>query len=69
MSDKDLIAQSSKYFHSSYQEMIFYQFYSRWQDDIGRRETWVESIDRYMAYMKVKVGGALTEEEYSEIRE
>lgn len=69
MSDKDLIAESSKYFHSSYQEMIFYQFYARWQDELGRRETWVEAIDRYMAYMKGKVGDALSETEYSEIRE
>lgn len=69
MSDKDLIAESSKYFHSSYQEMIFYQFYARWQDELGRRETWIEAIDRYMAYMKGKVGDALSEAEYSEIRE
>lgn len=67
--DKDLIAESSKYFHSSYQEMIFYQFYARWQDDLGRRETWVEAIDRYIAYMKVKVGDKLTDDEYSDIRD
>lgn len=67
--DKDLIAESSKYFHSSYQEMIFYQFYARWQDEIGRRETWIEAIDRYMAYMKVKVGYSLSDEEYADIRD
>jgi ribonucleoside-triphosphate reductase (thioredoxin) len=67
--EKQLIAESSKYFHSSYQEMIFYQFYARWQDELGRRETWIEAIDRYMAYMKGKVGDALKDEEYSEIRE
>lgn len=66
---KDLIAESSKYFNSSYQEMIFYQFYSRWQPEIGRRETWIEAIDRYIAYMKGKLGSKLTETEYSEIRE
>ena len=69
MSDKELIAESSKYFHSSYQEMIFYQFYARWQDELGRRETWIEAIDRYIAYMKGKVGDKLSEEEYSDIRE
>jgi len=69
VSDKDLIEQSSKYFHSSYQEMIFYQFYARWQDDLGRRETWIEAIDRYISYMKGKVGDKLTDEEYNEIRE
>jgi ribonucleoside-diphosphate reductase alpha chain len=69
MGDKDLIAESSKYFQSSYQEMIFYQFYSRWQPELGRRETWIEAIDRYMAYMKGKLDDKLTETEYSEIRE
>lgn len=49
--------------------MIFYQFYARWQDDLGRRETWIEAIDRYVAYMKGKVGDALSETEYGEIRE
>jgi ribonucleoside-triphosphate reductase len=66
---KKIVDESSKYFHSSYQEMIFYQFYARWQDDLGRRETWVEAIDRYMTYMKGKVGDALSNSEYSEIRE
>lgn len=66
---KKIVDESSKYFHSSYQEMIFYQFYARWRDDLGRRETWVEAIDRYMAYMKGKVGDALKESEYAEIRE
>lgn len=69
MGDKDIIAESSKYFHSSYQEMIFYQFYARWQDDLGRRETWIEAIDRYMSYMKGKVGDKLSDKEYAEIRE
>jgi ribonucleoside-triphosphate reductase len=63
------IAESSKYFQSSYQEMIFYQFYSRWQPELRRRETWIEAIDRYMDYMKGKLGKKLSEDEYSEIRE
>ena len=65
----DLISESSKYFESSYQEMIFYQFYSRWQPELGRRETWIEAIDRYMNYMKGKVGDKLTEKEYDEVRD
>lgn len=67
--NKALVAESSKYFQSSYQEMIFYQFYSRWQPELGRRETWIEAIDRYMAYMKLKVGDSLTDTEYDEIRD
>jgi len=66
---KKVIKDSSKYFKTSYQEFIFYQFYSRWQDDLGRRETWVEAIDRYMDFMRENLGKKLTKEEYSEVRE
>lgn len=64
----DVIAESSKYFHSSYQELIFYQFYARWNDELGRRETWIEAIDRYMAYMTGKLTDKLSDAEYDEVR-
>jgi len=66
---KEKIAESSKYFATSYQEFIFYQFYSRWRDELGRRETWVEAIDRFMDYMKENIGSKLTNMEYEEVRE
>lgn len=66
---RDQVAASSKYFSSSYQEFIFYQFYSRWRDDLGRRETWLETIDRFMGYMHGKLGDKLTDTEYEEVRQ
>ncbi len=66
---KDRVAESSKYFKSSYQEFIFYQFYARFRDDLGRRETWVEAIDRFMDYMKENMGKKLIDAEYAEVRE
>ncbi len=66
---KEAIAKSSKYFISSYQEFIFYQFYARWRDDLGRRETWLEAIDRFMDYMHERLGDNLTDAEYSEVKE
>ena len=66
---KDKIAESSKYFKGSYQEFIFYQFYSRFRDELGRRETWVEAIDRFIDFMKEKLDKKLTPAEYSEVRE
>lgn len=66
---RDSIAASSQYFVSSYQEFIFYQFYARWRDDFGRRETWIEAIDRFMDYMQTKLGTSLTKAEYKEVRE
>lgn len=65
---REKIQASSKYFKSSYQELIFYQFYSRWRDDIGRRETWEEAIDRFMDFMKENLGTKLTVAEYEEVR-
>lgn len=63
------VEESSKYFSSAYSEYIFYQMYSRWVPELGRRETWIETIDRYMAYMKENIGDKLTAKEYEEVRQ
>lgn len=63
------VEESSKYFYSPYSEYIFYQFYSRWIPELGRRETWIETVDRYIAYMRENMGEKITEKEYSEVRE
>ena len=63
------VEESSKYFSSAYSEYIFYQMYSRWVPELGRRETWIETIDRYMAYMKENMGDKLSVKEYGEVRE
>lgn len=52
-----------------YQQFIFYQFYARWNDQLGRRETWEEAIDRFMGYMEKKLGSKLTKKEYQEVRQ
>jgi ribonucleoside-diphosphate reductase alpha chain len=66
---KQAVEESSKYFSSPYSEYIFYQFYSRWVPELGRRETWIETIDRYMTYMKENLGDKLSAREYGEVRE
>lgn len=65
---RNKVAESATYFASSYQEFIFYQFYARWRDDLGRRETWHEAIDRFMDYMRERLGNSLSDAEYSEVR-
>lgn len=67
-STKKAVEESSKYFSSPYSEFIFYQFYSRWMPDLGRRETWIETVDRYMAYMKENLENKLTKKEYDDVR-
>lgn len=63
------VEESSRYFSSPYSEYIFYQFYSRWIPELGRRETWIETIDRYMDYMKENLGKKLSQKEYEEVRQ
>lgn len=52
-----------------YQQFIFYQFYARWNNATGRRETWEEAIERFMAYMQKQMGKKLSAHEYKEIHE
>ena len=66
---RQIVEESSKYFASSYSEYIFYQMYSRWIPGAGRRETWIETIDRYMDYMKENLGNKLTVKEYDEVKQ
>ena len=40
---------------NDYQKFIAVSRYARWLDDAGRRETWDETVDRYVDYMSQKV--------------
>ena len=66
---KKVFDESSSYFVSSYEEFIFYRTYSKWQDTLGRRETWIETVDRFMAYMKENLGDKMSAKDYSDIKE
>lgn len=65
----ELVRESKKYFRNPLSEFVYYRTYSRWMDEEGRRETWIETIDRYMSFMKENLGEKLTETEYTEVRE
>lgn len=65
-----LAAESKRYFEGNpLGEFVYLRTYSRWIEEEGRRETWVETVDRYMAFMRENLAGKLTEEEYAETRE
>jgi len=66
---RKLAEESKKYFRNPLAEFIYYRTYSKWIDNENRRETWIETIDRYMDFMKENLGDKLNEEEYKEIRE
>lgn len=65
---KQLAAESKKYFKNALGEFIYYRSYSRWVDESGRRETWIETVDRYINFMRENIGQALSETEYQEIK-
>ena len=64
-----LAADSKQYFRNPLGEFVYYRSYSKWIDTEGRRETWIETIDRYITFMKENLGNKLTEKEYKEVRE
>jgi len=66
---KRLTAESRKYFRNSLSEFVYFRSYSRWIPEEGRRETWVETVDRYFAFMKENLGSKLKPAEYEELRE
>lgn len=66
---KKLVEESKKYFRNPLGEFIYYRTYSRWIEEENRRETWIETIDRYVAFMKENLGEKLADVEYQEIKE
>jgi len=66
---KKLAEESKKYFRNPLSEFVYYRSYAKWIKEEGRRETWIETIDRYMNFMKSKIGDSLKESEYNEVRE
>lgn len=65
---QELVDDSARYFRNPLAEFVYYRTYSRWLPEQGRRETWIETVYRYMSYMKKKLGDKLTPDEYSEIQ-
>jgi len=66
---KDLAKESKKYFKNQLGEFVYYRTYSKWIEEEGRRETWIETVDRYINFMKGKLKNALKDSEYKELRE
>lgn len=65
---KKLAADSKKYFRNPLAEFVYYRSYSKWKEGEGRRETWIETVDRYMDFMNENLGKKLTTTEYSKVR-
>jgi len=66
---KKLAEDSKKFFKNPLGEFIYYRTYSKWIGEENRRETYIETVDRYMAFMKENLGNKLKDAEYKEVRE
>ncbi len=66
---KELVKESKQYFRNSLAEFVYYRTYAKWIPEEGRRETWIETVERYIDFMKDNVNGKLTNAEYNEIKE
>lgn len=59
--------ESSKFFKTPLQEFIFYDKYSRYRYDLGRRETWIETVERTVEFLKELSNNKLSKEDYGAI--
>ena len=66
---KKLTQKSKQYFQNQLGEFIYYRTYSRWIENEGRRETWVETLDRFINFMKENLQDKLNGKEYEEIKD
>lgn len=66
---KKLAEESKKYFRNPLSEFVYYRSYARWIEEENRRETWIETVDRYVSFMRKNLGNKLKESEYREVRE
>lgn len=65
---KELAAESSKHFRNPFAEFVYLRTYARWIESEGRRETWVETVDRYMDFMRENSGDSISEKDYKDLR-
>jgi ribonucleotide reductase alpha subunit len=62
-------AQSDAYFPTQLQKFQFYDKYSRFNYDLGRRETWLETVNRAVDYLKELSEYRLPADDYERVRQ
>ncbi|MFO7166947.1 MAG: ATP cone domain-containing protein [Chloroflexota bacterium] len=60
--------ESKRYFPTPLQQFQFFDKYSRFNYELGRRETWVETVDRSVDFLYELAGSRLPRETYERIR-
>jgi len=65
---REAFAESDKYFPTQLQKFQFYDKYSRFNYELGRRETWVETVNRAVDFLRELSDYRLPAEVYDRIR-
>ncbi|MFK7801347.1 MAG: ATP cone domain-containing protein [Anaerolineae bacterium] len=65
---KEAFEQSDKYFPTQLQKFQFYDKYSRFNYDLGRRETWIETVDRAVDFLREISDNKLSNKDYDRVR-
>jgi len=65
---RQLSKESKQYFKdNALGEFVYLRTYAKWIESENRRETWVETVTRYVDFMKENLGNKLTQKEYEEV--
>ena len=66
---KNAFDEASKYFPTAIQQFQFFDKYSRFDYETGRRETWIETVNRSVDFLRELSNSKLPPEDYERIRE
>src|SRR5919202_1955400 len=65
---RQAFAESDQVFPTPLQKFQFFDKYSRFNYELGRRETWIETVDRSVDFLYELAGSRLPSETYERIR-
>jgi len=66
---RQAFAESDQYFPSPLQKFQFFDKYSRFDYELGRRETWIETVDRSVDFLYEIAGSRLPADTYQRVRQ
>lgn len=66
---RQAFADSDHYFPTPLQKFQFFDKYSRFNYELGRRETWLETVNRAVDYLYELAGSRLPSETYTRLRQ
>jgi len=66
---RQAFAQAAHYFPTPLQQFQFFDKYARFNHALGRRETWIETVDRAVAFLHELAGDRLPVATYARIRQ